>query len=163
MHAEALDFVARCLAGGAQGLRVLELGSLNVNGTPRPLCDGAACYVGVDRVAGPGVDVVADAADYNGRHSYDVVICCEVLEHAPDPAAVVACAWQALTRGGRLIVTAAAPERAPHGCDGQGVRAGEHYAGVSVATLRALLGGWQDVQTEHYPGRGDVYATAVRP
>lgn len=166
MHAEALGFVGRALARdgrGVRGLRVLEVGSLNVNGTPRGLCDGAACYVGIDRVAGRGVDLVCDAADYDGGEEYDLVISCEVLEHAPDPAAVVACARRALRQGGRLILTAAAPERAPHGCDGWAVQPGEHYRGVAPGELSRLLGDWHELHVEHHPRRGDVYATAVRP
>lgn len=165
MHAEALDFVSRTLAatGGVGGLRVLEIGSLDVNGTPRGLCDGAPCYVGIDRVAGRGVDCVCDAAQYDGAEGYDLVICCEVLEHAPNPCAVIACAERALAPGGRLILTAAAPERSPHGCDGEAVQVGEHYAGILPDALRAWLADWGDVWIEHHPTRGDVYAMATRP
>jgi len=163
MHAEALDFVSRSLAGGVRGLRVLEIGSLNVNGTPRGLCDGCAEYVGIDRVAGPGVDLVCDAADYDGGRGFDVVLCCEVLEHAPMPELVIACAWRALRPWGRLVLTAAGPKRAPHGCDGGPLAPDEHYRGIEVAELSRMLQDWQVVETEDHPERGDVYARAVRP
>jgi SAM-dependent methyltransferase len=165
MHVEALDFVSRTLAasGGVGGLRVLEVGSLNVNGTPRGLCGDAACYVGIDRVPGRGVDVVCDAADYDGAGGYDLVICCEVLEHAPDPDVVIACARRALAPGGRIILTAAAPERPAHGCAGGAVGPDEHYAGITVRALLGLLAGWRLVHLEYHPARGDLYATAVRP
>ncbi len=167
MHAEALDFVRRALAedvGDTYGLRVLEIGSHSEyrEGQPRDLCVGAD-YLGIDRLAGRNVDLVCDAADFDGAGRYDLVICCEVLEHAPVPAVVLASAWRALRPGGRLILTLAGPERAPHSCDGGPLKPPEHYRGVPVDEVRQLLSDWQDVRTEVYPARGDVYAHAMRP
>ncbi len=167
MHAEALDFVARVLSedvGDTTGLRVLEIGSRSEYrlGQPRDLCQGAF-YVGIDRVAGRNVDLVCDVAQYDGMRQWDVVVCCEVLEHAPEPAVVIAAAWRALKSGGRLILTAAGPERDPHSCEGGLPRPGEHYRGVDVAEIERLLVDWQEVRTEAHVERGDVYARAVRP
>ena len=61
-----------------KGKKVLEMGSLDINGTPRYLFEDCA-YVGVDRTAGAGVDVVGNAHEING--DYDVVITTEMLEH----------------------------------------------------------------------------------
>ncbi len=56
-----------------QHMRVLELGSLDINGSPRPWfhnCD----YVGVDQKNGPSVDVVCKMVDTNFKERFDVII-----------------------------------------------------------------------------------------
>lgn len=161
MHREAYQFVAESLAGvDTSGWAVLEFGSYNVNGSVRPLFRYAARYVGVDLRAGRDVDVVSAAKDYDGAGAFDAVVCCEALEHDPDPVATLASAARALKPGGRLILTMASPLRTPHGCDGGDVMPGEHYAGIAVADLSGWLAAWDDVQLMHVPARGDLYATA---
>lgn len=65
------------------GGKVLELGALDWNGSARQSIR-AALYVGVDRIAGPGVDVVSPAAATNfPGNSFDVIICTSMLEHDP--------------------------------------------------------------------------------
>ena len=65
--------------GVQKNLAVLEIGSYDVNGSIRSLFD-TEHYVGVDLVAGPGVDVVADgqSVDYPDA-TFDVVLSCEVF------------------------------------------------------------------------------------
>lgn len=96
---------------------VVEIGSRNINGGVRDLIDCGE-YVGVDRAAGPGVDVVADAHDWLPPRTPDLVVCCEVLEHCPEPEILVGRMVSWLGREGHLIVTCAIDPRAPHGCDG---------------------------------------------
>jgi SAM-dependent methyltransferase len=43
------------------GSYVLDIGSMNVNGTLRDFCPAGSCYVGVDIEAGNGVDVVVSS------------------------------------------------------------------------------------------------------
>lgn len=161
MHREAYQFVADQVAElTMEGRAVLELGSYNVNGSVRPLFAGCARYVGLDLRPGRDVDVVSAAADYDGAGAFAVVVCCEMLEHDPDPPATLASAWRALQPGGMLILTAASPLRAPHGCDGGQVGPAEHYAGIGAVQLSQWLEGWSDVQIMHTPSRGDLYATA---
>jgi len=64
-------------------LRVIEIGSYDVNGSIRPFF-AARDYVGVDFVEGPGVDVVADVREMDlGRESFDLAISCNAFEHDP--------------------------------------------------------------------------------
>jgi SAM-dependent methyltransferase len=62
--------------------KVLEVGSMNINGTIRHLFDGCEEYVGLDMRPGRGVDVVAKADNipYDDEH-FECVICCDTLEH----------------------------------------------------------------------------------
>lgn len=94
--------------------RVLEVGSADVNGTPRrvllPL--HPAEYIGVDQAPGPGVDMVVDAKALEavfGPGSFDLVVCTEVLEHVPDWRAVVTALKRVLRVGGVLLLTTRAP------------------------------------------------------
>lgn len=164
MHEEAYRYI-ESKAGDVAGLRVLEIGSYDVNGSPRPIFAACAEYVGIDERAGPDVDIVASARDYQGGEAFDVVVCAEVLEHAANPMEVLACAWRALRwNGGRLILTAASVGRKPHGCNGGAVGPGKHYANVDTRALQIMLGaiGFTGVRIEYYPQRGDVYAVAEK-
>lgn len=88
--------------------RVLEVGSLDVNGSPRDRFSDATSYVGIDTSAGPGVDLVMDAGDAPqifGTDWFDVVVCCEVLEHVRSPLDVADAMRSVLRHGGWMIVT----------------------------------------------------------
>lgn len=65
------------------GVRVLEVGSLNVNGTVRDFFTDCK-YVGVDVAQGPGVDVVCQGQDLDYQAAtFDTVISAECFEHNP--------------------------------------------------------------------------------
>lgn len=169
MHSEAYAWLQRVvservLPAMPGPVRVLELGAKNVNGSARPLFRDAS-YYGLDRVPGPGVDIVQDAATYDGAGLFDVVVTTETLEHAPDPWAVIASAGRALRHGGMLLITAAADPRQPHRCDGrEGDLAGEYYANIDPPTLRRHLldSGWTPVAVHYDIQHGDVYVLAVK-
>ena len=90
----------------------------------------------------------ADAANYQPMQRVDLVVCCEVLEHAADWAELIEAAASWLNPGGRLIVTCAGPGRPQHSAhDGGSLRPGEHYANITAAELcRAMqsCGIWID-------------------
>jgi cyclopropane fatty-acyl-phospholipid synthase-like methyltransferase len=160
MHPEALAYVKRH-APDAPG-DVAEVGSYDVNGSPRGLFSAATFYTGYDIRAGRGVDEVRDVAQWRAAPRFDTVVSTETLEHAKNAEALLAGMARMLRPGGLLILTAAAPERTPHGNNGGAVGAGEHYAGVDPADLRRWLreAGLTVVDLEHHAKRGDVYATA---
>ena len=164
MHPGAYWFVHDTTTRFGPFRRVLEIGSYNVNGTVRPLF-GDAAYVGVDKRPGRDVDVVADAHDYQCALQPDCVVCCEVLEHDPNPEHIVKRMIEWLIPGGRLIVTAASPERAPHGIDGNAVAEGEHYGNIAPTDLvhwvRAAK--MENVECVHAPTLGDVYIRCTKP
>lgn len=160
MHAEALLYVSDFRTDDR--LRVIEFGSRDINGSPRYMFPNAD-YHGIDVVDGTGVDEVADAATWAPKRRAHLVICCEVFEHTKQWRKIVANAAACLVRGGRLVVTAAGPQRAPHSAvDGGSLRDGEWYENVSPADLGAAMvkAGFKDVEV-HERG-GDVQGTGVK-
>lgn len=108
------------------------------------------------------MDEAVSAADFRTRRTFEAVISTEALEHAPRPEDIIECAARYLVPGGTLLLTAAAPERAPHGADGGAVQPGEHYHGISPAALKTMLAEWDKVEIAHDPKAGDVYAVAIK-
>lgn len=160
MHPEAFAYVAS-VVGGVGACRVLEFGSRDINGTVRGLFPDAD-YTGVDIAPGAGVDVIADAATWD-TPGYDVVVCCEVLEHASKGGEIMAAARRALGDGGTVIVTCATDPRAPHSAsDGGPLQPDEFYRNVPLDMMRRWLddAGLKVVDEVVHP-RGDLYVTAV--
>ena len=93
-----------------RGKRVLEVGSLDVNGSVRGdiVALGPAEYVGIDIRPGPGVDVICDAGDLVarfGENAFDVVVSTELLEHARDWRRVVSNIKRVTRPSGVMIVS----------------------------------------------------------
>ncbi len=116
MHLEVLDFLKRTkerFPKKFKNVRVLELGSLNINGTPRQFFEECE-YIGVDRQTGDGVDVVSKAHEFKSRKKFDVVITTEMLEHDKYADLSIENVWKLLKKDGMLIATTANINRAPH-------------------------------------------------
>jgi hypothetical protein len=116
MHGSVLGFFAygALQTGEVADRDVLEVGSLDVNGSVRPmiLARRPRTYTGVDVVDGPGVDRVLDAADLAetfGQDSMDVVVSTEMLEHATDWKAAIWGMTRVLRPGGVLVLTTRSP------------------------------------------------------
>lgn len=120
MHDSVREFIAR----EAPHLipSVLEVGSLNVNGSIRELLPDQSSAWGIDIVDGPGVDQVYDGVtiplpmqtpfkDEDGPRlgRWGGVVCCEVFEHVADPIYMAAEIVRVVEPGGIILVTARAP------------------------------------------------------
>ena len=78
---EFIESVRRAMPQYFTDVSVLEIGSLNINGTVRDFFN-ATRYVGVDLQAGPGVDVVGNGDwSWFAPDSFDVAISAECFEH----------------------------------------------------------------------------------
>lgn len=90
--------------------RALEVGALNVNGTPRSVIQSIASeYIGTDMQDGAGVDIVSFNGDlrrtFADNPNFDTVVCCECLEHDNDFAETVRTMRYLLASCGHLIIT----------------------------------------------------------
>jgi len=169
MHREAYRYVGLTLMRYPcpPPAHVVEIGGRNVNGSVRELFHPECAYLSTDIAHGDGVDIVADGANLTLDIPADLVICCEVLEHASNADAVVANMAKIAKPGGRLIITAAAQDgawaRVPHSAvDGGPLKDGEYYGNVTPAALTYWLeqAGCDGIDVWTNPIAGDVYATA---
>lgn len=95
--------------------QVLEVGSLNINGTVRDLFT-ECYYVGLDVAEGKGVDIVCEGQNYDApTESFDVVISCECFEHNPEWVATFTNMHRMTRTLGLVVMTCATTGRAEHG------------------------------------------------
>jgi len=131
LHEAALEFLAKVKTQFPRNFRdakVLELGSLNINGSPRPFFEDC-CYVGVDWREGPDVDLVAFASDLKyPDEMFDTVVSTEMFEHDCFAKVSFVNALRMLKKGGLFVFTCANGKRKPHE-----IRAGfgGYYKGVT--------------------------------
>lgn len=109
MHESVLDFVKRSTRKLPAGARVLDVGSLDINGSAREVLPDAAEYVGLDLDPGPGVDIVGDAHELDQlleTGSFDIVLCLEMLEHDSAPWLTVRQLARMVRPGGLVLISA---------------------------------------------------------
>lgn len=115
-HQSQLDFVAlvkRRFPQYFKSRRVLEIGSLDINGSVRQFFENCD-YTGVDLGEGKGVDLVAKGEELTfPDNSIDVTISCECFEHNPEWVRT----FDNMVRmtSGLVIMTCATTGRPEHG------------------------------------------------
>lgn len=108
MTRDCLKYIEAAAAGLSGD--VLEVGSRDMNGSPRSIFSNRAAfptYVGIDLEPGSGVDFVQDCheLDFSGN-AFDIVIDAERLEHDTDFFASYREIFRVLKPGGHVITTA---------------------------------------------------------
>jgi SAM-dependent methyltransferase len=97
-----------------KGKRVLDCGSLDINGNNRYLF--ADCeYTGIDIGDGPNVDVVCPIHLYRNGGVFDTIISTECFEHDADYDKSLGQIFDLLSPGGLFLFTCATHGRAEHG------------------------------------------------
>ncbi len=108
MHATAYDDMKQLLDAAPNWARTcLDVGSLDENGTNRPLTDakGWTC-TGVDIRQGANVDIVVKPYEYPfDANSFDVVLSGQAMEHVEDLVKWINELTRVLKPGGRLCIT----------------------------------------------------------
>src|SRR3990167_9908795 len=156
MHAASHEVMRRMVKehlDKGKNLKVLDVGSLDVNGTYRDLFVSWD-YTGLDLAEGSNVTVVARSAYDWGLpdESFDVVVSGNVIEHVQAPWLWFKEASRVLKKGGLLLVTAPVSigtHRYPVDCyrymsDGLSFLMSE-VAGLKVLECAHIMGGYNDV------------------
>ena len=117
-HHQEFEFIATvkaALPGFFKGRRVLEVGSLDINGSIRTAFDDCD-YTGADLSPGPGVDIACPGQllEFPSAH-FDVCVSCECFEHNPYWVET----WSNMLRmtrpGGLVLMSCATTGRREHG------------------------------------------------
>src|SRR3990167_660746 len=110
-----------------KNVRVLDCGSLNINGSNRSLFLGCA-YTGIDLGEGDNVHFVSTVHEYPGADEhFDTIISTEMLEHDRHWKLSLASMLRMLKPGGLLLLTCASGSREEHGT-------AHHHSGTSPFT-----------------------------
>ena len=154
-HPEQAEFFSSVRAhypASFDGARVLEVGSLDINGSVRELF--ADCrYTGVDLQLGPGVDLACQGQllEFPSGH-FDTTISAECLEHNPFWRETVANMLRMTRPGGLVLISCATTGRFEHGTARTNPDASpftsaekwEYYQNLTLADIEASLNlaGW---------------------
>jgi hypothetical protein len=99
-----------------KGKRVLDVGSLDINGSNKYLFEDCE-YIGIDVGEGKNVDVVCLAHEYQAE-PFDVVISTECFEHDQHIWQTIPHLIKGLLKpNGLFLFTCATTGRLPHGCE----------------------------------------------
>lgn len=110
--------VVRALPDAFASGSILEVGSLDVNGSLRSLVKPGPGlrYIGIDIAPGRGVDIVVPGQAFAApSESFDVVWSAECMEHNADWRATTANMVRLLKPGGLFVLSCAGPGRPVHG------------------------------------------------
>ena len=97
-----------------KGIKVLDIGSLDINGNNHYLFEDYT-YVGVDLGEGKNVDVVSRGHEYKSEDRYDVVVSTECFEHDEYWVETITNIVEHLKPSGLFLFTCATDGRPEHG------------------------------------------------
>lgn len=126
-----------------EGSKVLEIGSLNLNGSIRQFFKGCD-YTGLDIGEGRDVDVVCPGEHYGApADSFDMVVSCEAMEHNPGWKATWLNMLRMVKPGGLVIMTCATTGRRQHGTE-------EFLPGDSPLTVEKKQNYYRNLMAEDF-------------
>jgi SAM-dependent methyltransferase len=170
MHVEVHQFVSQVkqmLPQYFQDKKVLEVGSLNINGSVRIYFDNCD-YTGIDLAEGPGVDKIISIHELNEPETYDVVISTEMLEHDKHWQTSLRQMYSNVKPGGLFILTCAAPERPEHGTTRTSPQDSpfttDYYRNISAEDFMGVLkrDEFQDAHLQYIRGQQDLMFWGVK-
>lgn len=95
--------------------KVLDIGSLDINGNNRYLFTKPYTYTGVDLAPGPNVDVISKGHEFTSSNKYDIVISTECFEHDMYWDKTIQNCIDLTEPGGLFMFTCATTGRQEHG------------------------------------------------
>ena len=135
---EFVEIVKRYLPQYFRGTRVVEIGSLDINGSVRPHFQ-AAKYVGLDLGPGPGVDVVTPGHLFDeASGSYDCAVSANCFEHNPYWLETFVNMLRLVREDGLVLFTSASTGYREHGTRRSAPEASPHTVGLGWEYYRNL-------------------------
>ena len=117
-HQQQRDFYERVkskLPRFFSDVKVLDIGSLDINGSTKDLFEHLYYYVGVDLAMGKNVDVICPGHLYDSGFQFDFVTSSECFEHDMYYARTLSNMVRLLRSGGLMAFTCATEGRPEHG------------------------------------------------
>ena len=123
--------------------RVLDVGSLDINGNNRFLFDGDYSYTGIDLGEGKNVDVVCRGHLYKSDEKFDVIVSSECFEHDEFYRETLLNIYSLLKDGGLFLFTCATTGRPEHGTTrtspADAPFVGDYYKNLEEKDIREVL------------------------
>ena len=122
--------------------RVLDVGSLDINGNNRFLFSGDYEYIGIDLGEGKNVDVVCRGHEYTSDEKFDVIVSSECFEHDEYWEKTLSNIYFLLKKGGIFLFTCATHGRAEHGTTRTSPQdapfVGDYYRNLGEEDIRSV-------------------------
>lgn len=133
--------------------RILDVGSRNINGSVRDAIDPKnRAITGIDFVAGKDVDIVGNAHDlaeiFPPDH-FDLITCCETLEHDNKPWLTIEAMKKVLKPGGWLLITVPGIHFFRHDYPS------DYYRYTDTAMREVMFEGMTNIHVEEYEDQND--------
>lgn len=144
-HVEQREFIARTqkqFPKSFNGISVLEIGSVNINGTVRDFFSDTTRYVGLDLAPGKCVDVVCPGHLYDSPYMFDTSISTECFEHDINWKSTFMNMIRLTKSNGLIIFTCASYNRPEHGtkrttpCDSLSSQFSDYYMNLGEKEFR---------------------------
>ena len=102
-------------------INILEVGSLDINGSIKDLFNFSSNYTGIDLEKGPNVDLVMDGAEIHKLNKkFDIVISCECFEHAKNWKIIFKRMCEVAKENSFVLISVASTGRIEHGTQRSG-------------------------------------------
>ena len=148
---------------------VVEMGSLNINGTVRILFENPKNYVGIDLGKGSGVDVVCRGEEYDAPdESFDVAISAECFEHNPQWAQTFENMYRLTKKGSLITFTCASTGRREHGTSRNSKAdspfTSDYYRNLTAEDFKPIVErlGFKEHYFEYNPQICDLYFWGIK-